>query len=299
MGSTTELTYESTSRTLTGEYELHYHQAGPSAGAAASGAPGDDAPVLVLLHGSGPGVSGWSNFAGNLPVFAAHFRTYVLDMPAFGRSPQPSAWTDLYPRVAADALRFFLDELGIVQAHLLGNSMGGNAAAEFALAHPERAGRLVLMGPGGLAVNTFGPQVSEGTRRLFAFLAEPSRDAMRAWVETMVADPALITDALLDARTEAATAPGACERAASVFATFSDPRFADEAPLWARADRLTHRTLLTWGREDRMLPYEGALFPFSRLPDAELHVFARCGHWAQVERKEEFERVVLEFLRRP
>ncbi|EPD94283.1 alpha/beta fold hydrolase [Streptomyces albus] len=297
MASTTPphaLTYESTSRTLTaGGYALHYHEAVP---------PGPEAgtrPVLVLLHGSGPGVSGWSNFAGNLPVFAARYRTYVLDMPAFGRSAQPDRWTDLYPRVAADALRCFLDALGIERAHLLGNSMGGNVAAEFALAHPGRAGRLVLMGPGGLAVNTFGPEVSEGSKRLFAFLAAPSREAMRAWVETMVFDPALITDALLDARMAAASEPGAVERAASVFATFGDPRFAAVPPLWARAEGLTHRTLLTWGRDDRMLPYEGALFPFRRLPDAELHVFARCGHWAQVERKEEFERVVLEFLGRP
>ncbi len=277
-----------TSGSVTGAYELHYHRAGPP-----------DAPPLVLLHGSGPGVSGMSNFAGNLPVLARTFRTYVPDMPAFGRSPGPDRWKARYPVVAAEALRFFLDELGIERAHLLGNSMGGNVAAEFALAHPDRADRLVLMGPGGLAVNTFGPEQSEGTKRLFAFLAEPSREAMRAWVETMVADPALITDALLDERMAMATAPGAVERALSVFGTFTDPRFADDAPLWARASRLTHRTLVTWGRDDRMLPYEGALFPFRQLPDAELHVFARCGHWAQVERKAEFERVVVEFLTRP
>ena len=57
-------------------------------------------------------------------------------------------------------------------------------------------------------------------------------------------------------------------------------------------------TLITWGRDDRMLPVEQALFGFRQMPNAELHLFSKCGHWAQVERKEEFERLVSEFLTR-
>src|SRR5215469_12487769 len=152
----TSLDFESTSRYLDGDCRLHYHEAG-------------DGPALVLLHGSGPGVTGWSNFRGNFPVFAQHFRTIVLDMPGFGRSDRPPL-DRAYPRVAADALAGLLDALGIEQAHLLGNSMGGYVALEFALAYPDRVSRLVGMGPGGLAANVFGPDPAQGARRLPEFM---------------------------------------------------------------------------------------------------------------------------------
>lgn len=278
-------TYANTSRQVTGEYDLHYHDAG-------------NGPPILLLHGSGPGVSAWSNFSGNIPVFAQNFRTLCPDMPGFGTSPAV-VWRDVYSRVAADAVRWFLDEMQIPAIDIVGNSMGGNVAAEFALAHPDRVRRLVLMGPGGLAVNTLSPAVSEGARRLFEFLADPIRSRMAAWVDTMVSDPTLVTEALLDERMTNALRPSAIQNAAAIFATFDDPDLNVLPPLWVRAKDLHSPTLIVWGRDDRMLPFEGGLFPFRQLPDAELHVFSRCGHWAQIERKEEFERLVVEFVSRP
>jgi 4,5:9,10-diseco-3-hydroxy-5,9,17-trioxoandrosta-1(10),2-diene-4-oate hydrolase len=280
---TATLDFEGTRRVAEGRFTLHHHEAG-------------EGPALVLLHGSGPGVSGWSNFRGNLPTFAGSFRTIVLDMPGFGRSPAVEL-DRAYPRVAADAVVDLLDSLGLDKAHLLGNSMGGYVAAEAALAHPDRVDRLVLMGPGGLAVNPFGPEQSEGARRLSEFMLAPSREGMVAWVDCMVANKKVVDDALIDERLANAMAPGALESAMAIFMSLL--QHPEEVPLWARADRIGHPTLITWGRDDRMLPFEGALLPFRRLPRAELHVFSRCGHWAQVERKDEFERVVTEFLTRP
>ncbi|WP_161976377.1 alpha/beta fold hydrolase [Mycolicibacterium sp. CH28] len=279
------ITYAETSRESVGEYHLHYHEAGSG-------------PPLLLLHGSGPGVSAWSNFAENIPIFAENYHTLCLDMPGFGSSP-PVVWRKIYSQVAADAVRSFLDNLGIDQIDIIGNSMGGNVATEFALAHPARVRRLVLMGPGGLAVNTFSPAVSEGAKRLFEFLGDPSRERMIAWVQTMVSDPATITDDLIDERMANALKPNVVATTAGIFATFADPELATSPPLWARAKDLQHHTMLIWGRDDRMLPFEGGLFPFRQLPNAELHVFSNCGHWAQVERKSDFERIVLEFLGRP
>lgn len=281
-----DYTFEGSSRTVTtADYELHYHEAG-------------DGPTLVMLHGSGPGVSGWSNFKGNFPVLANEFRTIILDMPGFGRSPGRERYDRLYPLVAAEALSQFLDTMGIDRCHLLGNSMGGYAAAAFALEHPERTDRMVLMGPGGLAVNVFGPQGSEGAVRLREFSMNPSREAMAAWIDTMLGNKTLMTDELIDERMANALAPGAMAAAGAVFATFMDPTVAPMVPLWSRASEITAPTLITWGRDDRMLPYEGALFAFRQMPNAELHVFSNCGHWAQVERKDEFERLTIEFLTR-
>ena len=143
---------------------LHYHEAGPA------GEPGD-APV-VMLHGGGPGASAWSNFGRNLPVFAARFRTLLVDQPGFGRSDKPPV-TGHYFTFAAEALAGLLDELGIDRVHLVGNSLGGGTAARFALRFPERAGRLVLMGPGGRSLTVFAPDPTEGVKRLAEFAAPP------------------------------------------------------------------------------------------------------------------------------
>jgi 4,5:9,10-diseco-3-hydroxy-5,9,17-trioxoandrosta-1(10),2-diene-4-oate hydrolase len=278
----TALDFEGTSRFLEGDYRLHYHEAGFG-------------PALVLLHGSGPGVSGWSNFAGNFPVFAQRFRTVVFDLPGFGRSERPSL-DRAYPRVAAEALLLLLDKLGIAHAHVLGNAMGGYVALEFALAAPERVDRLVLMGPGGLSVNVLGPDPSEGARRLADFMMAPSRKAMVDWVDTMVSDKSVVDDALIDERLAEATAPGAMESAMAIFSSLAE--HPEPVPMWARLKRIEAPTLLTWGRDDRMLPLESALLGFRQLPNAELHVFSRCGHWAQIERKTDFERLVIDFLTR-
>lgn len=276
------LDFDETTRWLEDEPRIHYHEAG-------SGSP------LVLLHGSGPGVSGWSNFRGNFPVLSETFRTVIMDMPGFGLSERPT-FDKAYPKIAADATLRLLDALGIEKASLLGNSMGGYVALEFALAHPDRVDRLVLMGPGGLAASSFGPDPSEGARRLFEFMSAPSKAGMEAWVDTMVANKAVIDDQLIDERMANAQRPGAMESAMAIFGTLS--QFPDEVPMFAKVHKITAPTLVTWGRDDRMLPYEQSVFGYRRMPNAELHVFSGCGHWAQVERKADFERVVTEFLTR-
>lgn len=260
-----------------------------------------DGPPLVLLHGSGPGVSGWSNFGANLDVLSAHHRTIIVDQPGFGRSPAP-VLDRPYGDIAAQAVVALLDDLAIEQTDLLGNSMGGATAVRIALAHPERVRRLVLMGPGGIGVNVTGPRPTEGFKRLVDFSRDPTRERMVAWLETMVFDQSLVTDELITSRFEAATAPGALEW----FRAFLSPHAAriagggePEVPLWARAGQIRQPTLITWGRDDRVVPFETGLLPLFQMPHVELHVFGACGHWPMIERKAEFERVVVEFLSRP
>jgi 4,5:9,10-diseco-3-hydroxy-5,9,17-trioxoandrosta-1(10),2-diene-4-oate hydrolase len=279
---TDALDFDETSHVLDDNPVLHYHEAGSG-------------EAFVLLHGSGPGVSGWSNFKNNMPVFAKQFRTIVPDMPGFGRSPLGEI-DRRYTEIVSDAMVTLLDRLGIEKTHLLGNSMGAAAAVHFSLDHPERVERLVLMGPPG--VNVIGPLPSEGRKRLNEFVKSPSREGMRAWIETMVFDSKIVTDQLVDERMANAIQPGVNETAARIFDSLEDPRFADATPNWALTHKLRQPTLVTWGRDDRMVPLEVGLMPFRRMPNAELHIFSRCGHWAQVERKDEFERLVLEFLTR-
>jgi 4,5:9,10-diseco-3-hydroxy-5,9,17-trioxoandrosta-1(10),2-diene-4-oate hydrolase len=267
---------------------LHYHEAGP--------ADPDGLPV-VLLHGGGPGASGWSNFGGNLPVFAGRFRTLLVDQPGFGQSDRPPV-TGNYFTFAADALAGLLKTLGIERVHLLGNSLGGGTAVRFALNYPDRAGRLVLMAPGGLSLNVFSPDPTEGIKRLSRFAAPPgpSRDKMAAFLSIMVHDQRLVTDELINERFAAASDPAALAAMASLGASFFDPATAEDGLLWREAHRLRNRVLLIWGREDRINPLDGALVALKVIRRAQLHVFGGCGHWAQLEKFDEFNRLAISFL---
>jgi 4,5:9,10-diseco-3-hydroxy-5,9,17-trioxoandrosta-1(10),2-diene-4-oate hydrolase len=94
-----------------------------------------------------------------------------------------------------------------------------------------------------------------------------------------------------------ASAPGAVERMRAILASNTMP--SSHGPVIALLKQIQHPTLVTWGRDDRMLPLEGAFFGTRQMPNADLHIFSRCGHWAQVERKSQFERVAVDFLGAP
>jgi len=273
---------------------VRYHEAGTTTAAAGDG-PGD-ANALVMLHGGGPGASAWSNFGHNLPVFAARYRTVMMDLPGYGESAARPVAANFFT-LAADALAGLLDHLQIDKVHLVGNSLGGGTALRFALNYPKRAGRLVLMGPGGLTMNVFAPDPTEGVRRLMEFGAPPgpSRAKMEAFLRIMVFDQSLITDELIDERYELASTPGALAAMIAMGGSFFGEH-AEEGMLWREAHRVKHEVLLIWGREDRVNPLDGALIALKQLRRAQLHVFGGCGHWAQLEKFDEFNELSLRFL---
>ncbi|HEX9335321.1 MAG TPA: alpha/beta fold hydrolase [Pseudonocardiaceae bacterium] len=269
--------------TVASGLKLHYHESGT----------GD---AVVLLHGGGPGASAWSNFGRNIPVFGKEFHVIAPDQPGFGRSDKPTDHPQYFTH-SADALLGLLDHLGIERTHLIGNSLGGGTAVRFALRHPDRAGRLVLMAPGGLGLNVFAPDPTEGVTRLASFGANPSKDRMAAFLRTLVYDRSLVTDELVEQRYAAASTPESRRAMAALGASFSRPDDYEDGMLWREAHRLRQRVLLVWGREDRVNPLDGALVALKVIPRAQLHVFGRCGHWAQLERFAEFNRLAIEFLR--
>ena len=273
-----------------GDVTIAYYEAG-SPTEVGGGLP------LVMLHGGGPGASAWSNFGTALPRFAQSFRTILVDQPGFGASDKPAVVGNYY-RFAADHVVALLDELGIDRVHLLGNSLGGGTAMRLALSHPDRVGRLVLMGPGGLSLNLFHADPTEGVARLMDFAANPSREALRAFISTMVVNQGLVTDERVAERYADATAPGAREAMASMGMSFWNPETAEDGRLWREAHHLRKHTLLTWGREDRVNPLDGALAALKLIPRATLHVFPNCGHWAQIEAADEFAEITTVFLGR-
>jgi pimeloyl-ACP methyl ester carboxylesterase len=280
-----DLTAEATSRTLaTPDGKLHYHEAG-------------DGPPLLLLHGSGPGVSGWANFGANLPRFAEHFRTLVVDLPGFGTSHAVDGPPILH---APGAVLAFLDGLGVDRLAMVGNSLGGGVVAGLAASNPDRVSRLVTLG--GVGVPFFSPSPPEGIIRLVEFVDDPTRDRLVQWMRSMVFDPALLTEEFVEARWRAASDPEALASIRTIYNqglldAFRSLTVANPETL-AMLGRITAPTLLTWGRDDRVTPLDGAIAPLRLIPRCELHVFPDCGHWAMIERKDEWESVVLSYLLR-
>jgi pimeloyl-ACP methyl ester carboxylesterase len=181
---TTDFTYESTLREITTDAGvLRYHEAGLT----------DSGPPLLLLHGSGPGVTGWRNFRGVLGTFAEFFRCLILEFPGFGVSDDFGG----HPMITAlDAVVRFVDALGLETVDIVGNSMGGGVAINFAIAHPERVRRLVTIG--GIGRNILTPGPPEGIRLLQEFTEEPSRERLIRWLHSMVYDPATVTEELIE-----------------------------------------------------------------------------------------------------
>lgn len=283
----TELTYESTLRELeTDQGVLRYHEAG-------EGSP------LLMLHGSGPGVTGWRNFRGNLSVFAEHFRCLVLEFPGFGVSDP----TDKHPMVASpDAVVRFLDGLGLDQVDVIGNSMGGMVGTRVAIDHPDRIRRLVTIG--GAGRNIFSPAPGEGINLLMEFTENPTRERLVEWLNSMVYDRSLVTEELIEERWAHATDPDTLASARRMYsrkamaASAAAAAKSDQPPLWGMLHKVQAKTLITWGRDDRVSPLDMALIPMRAIPDVEVHVFPNCGHWAMIEQKQAWESTVLSFLTR-
>ncbi|MCC3314153.1 alpha/beta fold hydrolase [Nocardia africana] len=259
-----------------------------------------EGPPLLMLHGSGPGVTGWRNFSGNVPTFAQHYRTLVLEFPGFGVSDDFGA---AHPMMSAQlAVTAFLDGLGLETVRIIGNSMGGFVATEFALAAPQRVDRLVTIG--GIGTTIFSPQPGEGIIRLSEFVENPTRDSLVAWLRSMVYDQALLTEELIEQRWEQATEPGVLENSRRMYGRAALARMAEAAraadvtPGWANLRRISVPTLITWGRDDRVSPVDMSLIAMRTLPHGEVHIFPNCGHWVMIEQKQAWEATVSAFLAR-
>ncbi|MEZ0359753.1 alpha/beta fold hydrolase [Mycobacterium sp. SA01] len=282
-----DTTYEGTKREIATEKGvLRYHEAG-------------EGPTLLMLHGSGPGVTGWRNFRGNLAFFAERYRCLVLEFPGFGVSDDFGGHPMLDAQAAVPA---FVDALGLDKVDIIGNSMGGGVGINFAINHRDRIGKLVTIG--GIGTNIFSSGPSEGIRLLQEFTEDPTRQRLVDWLNSMVYDPALVTEQLIEERFALATDPETLESARrmygkAAFAAMTKMMRNADFPLpWAIMHKVKAPTLLTWGRDDRVSPLDMALIPMRTIANAELHVFPNCGHWVMIEAKQAFENTVMGFLQR-
>jgi 2-hydroxy-6-oxo-octa-2,4-dienoate hydrolase len=261
----------------------NYLQAGPAAGPTGfdSSPPASLPETLIFLHGSGPGVSAWTNWRRVLPALADRWRVYAPDMAGFGYTERRD---DLVYDIKlwVKHLIAFMDALGITRAHLVGNSFGGSLALAAALRFPERFGKILLMGtPCGRFAMTPGLRAG--------WHYQPSLENMRSVMALFPFDSSIITEELVRERYETSLIPGAQEGLRRLLAKPHDEgeTLLSGMPEEAVA-KLEHPTLILHGREDRVIPMELALRLACNIPQAELHLFGRCGHWVQAERFDAF-----------
>jgi pimeloyl-ACP methyl ester carboxylesterase len=259
-----------------GGHRTHYHEAGSG-------------ETVVFIHGSGPGVTGWANWRNALPVFAKHFYVLAPDVLGFGFSARPEGVQ--YGRdFWVDHLIAFLQAKGVKRCHLVGNSLGGALSLALAAREPQMVDRVVLMGAAGV---TF--PVTRGLEAVWGY--EPSFEAMRELIaEHFAYDRSLATDDLVRMRYEASVQPGFQESYSSMFpAPYQRHLDALATPDDAIA-AIVSPTLVIHGREDKVVPLATSLRLFELLPNADLHVFGKCGHWTMIEKRDEFNALVLQFL---
>jgi 2-hydroxymuconate-semialdehyde hydrolase/2-hydroxy-6-oxo-octa-2,4-dienoate hydrolase len=246
---------------------------------------------VIMLHGSGPGVSALANWQHNIPTLAQRFHVLAPDIVGFGVTERPDD-INYSLRTWTDHTWAFLDAHGIEKTAIVGNSLGGRIALQMATDWPDRITKMVLMGTPAV-----GMKLTDGLAALRAY--EPSHDAMRDLLRNYFAvDPAMITDELVAIRYEASIADGAYE---AYRAMFFDPRHSG-SQLGITEDEtgaIATPTLLVHGREDKVVPMQVSVTMLGLLPNADLHVFSACGHWTQIERADEFSALVADYLARP
>ena len=253
----------------------NYHEAG-------TGTP------VILIHGSGPGVSAWSNWRLTIPYLAERLHVLAYDQIGFGYSELPDQHTYDLERWTEHLLSF-MQAVGVKRAHLIGNSMGAAVALAAAIRHPERVHKLVLMGPMGVRF-----PITEGLDTVWGYT--PGVANMKQLIDIFAYDRKLVTDALAEQRYQASIRPGIQEAFSSMFPTPRQNGVDALAAYEAQLAEIQAPTLIFHGREDRVIPLVSSEKLLSVLEHVQLHVFSHCGHWTMIEHAAAFNRLTRDFL---
>jgi len=260
---------------LTGSYHTNYHDVG-------AGFP------LLMLHGSGPGVSAWANWNKLFPLLSNGHRILAPDLVGFGYTDRPEGTVynlDAWIQQTLD----FMDALKIDQADIIGNSFGGAIALAMAIKYPDRVRKLVLMGSMGV---TF--PLSYGLDRVWGYT--PSLANMQELIGIFAYSRDKMPPELAQGRYEGSIQPGFQESFSSMFPAPRQNGVEAMAQYEIYLRQVRHQTLIVHGREDRVIPIETSLKLIQLLENAQLHVFGKCGHWTQIERTKDFAVLVENFL---
>jgi 2-hydroxymuconate-semialdehyde hydrolase len=244
-------------------------------------------PAVLLIHGSGPGVSAYSSWRLTMPALAGDYAVIAPDLLGFGRTERRQgieygmqAWTAHIVGV--------LDALGCERAHVVGHSFGGSLALALAINNPERVDRLVLTSAVGVSF-----PLTAGLDAVWGY--QPSLESMRAIMGVFAYDSHIDED-LVRMRYESSIAPGVQEAYTTMFpaprqitldAVCHDPALVAKVP---------HPTLIVHGRDDRVIPFASSLRLFDLIGDSRLQGFSRSGHLVQIDHAADYNATLRAFL---
>ena len=254
---------------------MHYHEAGSA-----------DRGVVLFVHGSGPGASGWSNFKGNYPFLAEQgYRAIVPDTMGYGYSTKPEEGAFSLDDVAAQ-YKGLLDSLGIERATVIGNSQGGAIAITMALNYPDLVDKLVLMAPGGLETRETYMEM-EGIKAMIRVLYKEgiSKETMRKVFTLQLHDESKITEEVIEERFQVAMTQHR-DNIARIRVANQEERLSE----------IRCPVLCFWGANDKFCPASGASKIASRCANARTMLISSCGHWVMVEYAKLFNELTLDFL---
>lgn len=269
-----------------GDWKIHYTRQG-------------EGPPLLLLHGGLPGATGAESFGQNIAALARRFTVFTIDFPGWGGSSKNlvplGQWASPIAQ-GGKAIAGFMDAVGLSRAHLMGQSFGASAALQFAMDHPSRTDRLILIAPGGGIAPGRSAAVPALQRLLTYYHGDgPSRDKLAALAQHLVFDASLITSEWLDrcylrsidqdvvANPPLRLPPGYVPSPAA--ALCNDPRLAD----------VTAPVLFVWGTEDEMQPVQ-CLQSFHAVPVQDSWLLGHCGHWPHREHPDKVNALTTWFL---
>ena len=243
--------------------KIHYNEAGTG-------------PTLICFHGGGPGANAWDFAKHNLDVLSSRFHMLLVDLPGYGYSDKSAkldgALLDFY---CAQLVRDLMDQLNIQQAHFYGSDVSGVTCLRFGIEYPDRTGKIVLQTSrgGGGGPFLFSARPSEGHRALEAFDRDPTRENMERLMRLYIPKDELCTEEMIESRFKVASLPGHLEARRE----FSVAKSSD---VTLDLHRLKAEVLVVWGREDRVVPIEGAMVALARIPDVRVHMWGGdTGHF--------------------
>ncbi len=277
--------------------EVRFHQAGPWRTRALEAGDGDE--HVVLIGGITGHVEGWARNV--VPLAEQGLHVHAIDLVGHGFTDKPLDVSYTAPLFTEHVIAF-LDALGIERAHLVGQSLGGWVSLHTAKTRPERVGKLVHVTGAGILLDdearaaeskAVGDQVRTVTQKA---LEEPTREKVRARLEWLMADPATVTDELVESRYRIYTLPDS--RAAMPKLVAEAPGEANRPYLLTEADlgAIEHETLVLWSDKNPTTPAEVGRRAAEILPNGSFDLIDDAGHWPMFEQPEAFNRIVGAFL---
>lgn len=244
--------------------------------------------TVILVHGSGPGVTGYANWRFLIPVLAEKFHVVAPDIVGFGYTEHPDNFEYTFANWIASMVEF-MDSLNIQKAHFIGNSFGGALSLAMAAKHPDRVERFILMGAAGIHF-----KLTEGLRKVWGY--QPSVAAMRELMDTFTHPDFVVSDEIVESRYQASIRPGYQEAYQQLFPEPMQEQLDKMCLPEAEIAAINHRALVIHGREDVIVPFSSGVRAHQLLKNSDLHLFGNCGHWTMFEKADEFATLVENFL---